>query len=147
MMFADLLKRLIDPEPEQLPDPDARLALTALLVRIARSDGDYAEAEVDRIDRILARRYGLSPFEAAYLRGQAETLEEEAPDTVRFTRAIKDAVPYEDRSAVIEALWAVVLADGVRDDEENALVRLVANLLGINDRDSALARQRVEARG
>ncbi|MFV0336211.1 MAG: TerB family tellurite resistance protein [Tropicimonas sp.] len=144
-MFADLLRRLVAPEPEQLPDPDARLALTALLVRIARSDGDYAETEVDRIDRILARRYGLSPFEAAYLRGQAETLEEEAPDTVRFTRAIKDAVPYDDRSAVVEALWAVVLADGVRDDEEDALIRLVANLLGINDRDSALARQRVEA--
>ena len=28
-----------------------------------------------------------------------------------------------------------------------ALLRLLANLLGINDRDSALARQRVEARG
>lgn len=145
-MFADLLKRLVAPEPEQLPDPDARLALTALLVRVARSDGDYAEAEIDRIDRILAHRYGLSPFEAAYLRGQAERLEAEAPDTVRFTRAIKEAIPYEERSAVVEALWTVVLADGVRDDEEDALIRLVANLLGINDRDSALARQRVKAR-
>lgn len=145
-MFADLLKRLVAPEPEQLPDPDARLALTALLVRVARSDNDYAEAEIDRIDRILAHRYALSPFESAYLRGQAEKLEAEAPDTVRFTRAIKDAVPYEERNAVVEALWAVVLADGVRDEEEDALIRLVANLLGINDRDSALARQRVEAR-
>ena len=143
-MFADLLKRLVAPEPERLPDPDARLALTALLVRVARSDGDYADAEIDRIDRILARRYGLSPFEAAYLRGQAEVLEAEAPDTVRFTRAIKDAVPYDDRTAVVEALWAVVLADGVRDVDEDALIRLVSNLLGINDRDSALARQRVE---
>lgn len=146
-MFADLIRRLTTAEPEPLPDPDARLALTALLVRVARSDNDYAEAEVDRIDRILVRRYDLSPFEAAYLRGQAEKLEAEAPDTVRFTRAIKDAVPHEDRSAVVEALWAVVLADGFRDDEEDALIRLVANLLGINDRDSALARQRVEARG
>ncbi|NDR59109.1 TerB family tellurite resistance protein [Aliiruegeria sabulilitoris] len=145
-MFADLLKRLVSPEPAQLPDPDARLALTALLVRVARSDNDYAEAEIDRIDRILVKRYELSPFEAAHLRGQAEVLEEQAPDTVRFTRAIKDAVPYEERSAVVEALWAVVLADGTRDEEEDALIRLVANLLGINDRDSALARQRVEAR-
>lgn len=146
-MFGDLLKRLTAPEPAHLPDPDARLALTALLVRVARSDDDYADSEITRIDRILAHRYGLSPFEAAHLRGQAETLEQEAPDTVRFTRAIKDAVPYEHRSGVIEALWAVVLADGVRDDEEDSLIRLVANLLGVNDRDSALARQRVESRG
>lgn len=145
-MFADLLRMLTDPTPTTLPDPDARLALTALLVRVARSDGDYADAEIDRIDRILARRYDLSPFEATSLRRQAEDLERQAPDTVRFTRAIKDAVPYEDRSGVVEALWAVVLADGVRDDEEDSLIRLVANLLGVNDRDSALARQRVETR-
>ena len=146
-MFADFLRRLTAPDPEPLPDPDARLALTALLVRIARSDGDYAEVEVSKIDRIAQRRYGLSPFEATKLRQEAEALEAEAPDNVRFTRAIKDAVAYEEREAVVEALWAVVLADGRRDDEEDALVRLTANLLGVNDRDSALARQRVEGEG
>ena len=144
-MFADFLKRITAPDPAPLPDEDARLALTALLVRIARSDGDYASDEVARIDRITAQRYGLSPFEATKLRGDAETLEAEAPDTVRFTRAIKDVVAYEDRIGVIEALWSVVLADGVREDEENALLRLAASLLGVNDRDSALARQRVGA--
>ncbi|WP_425050342.1 TerB family tellurite resistance protein [Psychromarinibacter sp. S121] len=145
-MFADLLRRLTEPMPQTLPDPDARLALAALLVRVARSDGEYASDEASLIDRLLAERYGLSPFEAPKLRADAEALEAEAPDTVRFTRAIKDAVAYEDRAAVIEALWAVVLADGVRDEEETSLLRLVANLLGVNDRDSALARQRVEAR-
>lgn len=145
-MFAEFLTRLTRPDPEPLPDGDARLALGALLVRIARSDGEYAHEEAERIDRILAARYGLSPFEATDLRRRAETLEHEAPDTVRFTRAIKDAVAYEERAGVIEALWDVVLADGIRDDEEDGLLRLVANLLGINDRDSALARQRVEAR-
>ena len=144
-MFADFLNRLLQPEPDALPDPDARLALSALLVRVARSDGEYSDAETLRIDRLIARRFGLSPFEASALRREAEALEAEAPDTVRFTRAIKDAVAYEDREGVIEALWDVVLADGRRDHEEDAFLRLVANLLGVNDRDSALARQRVEA--
>lgn len=144
-MFGDLLKTLLDPEPVTLPDSDARLALAALLVRIARSDGDYAETEQAHIDHILAVRYGLGPSDAVGLRFDAETLESEAPDTVRFTRAIKDAVAYEDRSLVVEAMWEVVLADGHRDEEEDALLRMVASFLGINDRDSALARQRVEA--
>jgi len=146
-MFADLLKRLTQPDPPPFPDTDARLALAALLVRVAKSDGDYARVEIDRIDRILAKRYGLTPFDAPKLRADAEVLQGEAPDTVRSTRALKDAVAYEDRSAVIEALWSVVLADGVRDEDETALLRLVANLLGVNDRDSALARQRVEKQG
>lgn len=143
-MFADFLKRLTQPEPAPLPDADARLALTALLVRIARSDGQFDDGEAQTIDRITADRYGLSPFEATALRQKAETLEAEAPDTVRFTRAIKDAVAYENRIGVIEDLWKVVLADGERDKAEDALLRMVAPMLGINDRDSALARQRVE---
>ena len=143
-MIRDFLSRLLAPDPAPLSDPDARLALAALLVRLARTDGHYAPAEIARIDAILQRRYGLDHDGAQDLRRAGETLEEGAPDTVRFTRAIKDAVPYEDRLAVIEALWDVVLADAVREAEEDALVRLAASLLGVNDRDSALARQRVE---
>ena len=36
---------------------------------------------------------------------------------------------------------------GMRDEEEDALIRMVAPMLGINDRDSNLARKRVEAAG
>lgn len=146
-MFGEFLKRLTQPDPAPLPDADARLALTALLVRVARSDGHYDAEESARIDKIAAQRYGLSPFEAAKLRSDAETLEDEAPDTVSFTESIKAAVPYEDRLGVIEALWEVVLADGVREAEEDQLLRLVSRFLGVSDMDSALARQRVEAKG
>lgn len=140
-MFADFLRRLTASAP--LPDADARLALTALLVRIARADHRYDVAEVAQIDRVLAERYGLDAAAAVRLRAEAEQLEAEAPDTVRFTRAIKEAVAYEDRLRVIEAMWSVVLADGGRGDEEDALMRLAASLLGVSDPDSARARQRV----
>lgn len=145
-MLSDLMNRLFAAEPAPLPDSDARIALAALLVRLARADGDYAAEEIARIDKVLATRFALSPFEAAALRAEAEGIEAEAPDTVRFTRAIKDAVPYEERAGVIEALWEVVLADGVRDEEEDSLLRMIAPMLGVTDQDSALARQKVEAR-
>ena len=143
-MLADILRRLTAPDPEPLPYNDARLALAALLVRIARSDGDYATIEQAQIDRVLAHRYAMSEGEVHALRHEAEALEQEAPDTVRFTRAIKDSVPYEDRVHVVEAMWFIVLADGERDTEEDALLRMVAPMLGVNDRDSNLARKRVE---
>ena len=140
----DLLRRLMAPEPARLPEPDAELALATLLVRIARTDGLYAAEEVERIDRVLAHRHGLDPFAAAKLRSQAEELEREAPDTVRFTRALKDAVALEDRAELMTALWSVALADGMREAHEDRLMRLVANLLGLTDVESALARQKAE---
>ncbi|MCF3596101.1 TerB family tellurite resistance protein [Rhodobacteraceae bacterium LMO-12] len=141
-MFAGFLRRLTAPDPAPLDGVEARLALAALMVRLARADGDYATVEISQIDRILTERFALSPFESAALRREAEALEAEAPDTVRFTRAIKDAVPHIDRLSVVEAMWRVVLADGARDDLEDSNMRMIANLLGINDRESAQARQK-----
>ncbi len=140
----DLLRRLLAPSPAPLTEPDAQLALAALLVRIARTDGLYAAEEVERIDRVLAIRHLLDPFAAAKLRSQAEDVEAEAPDTVRFTRALKDAVPVAERAELMTALWSVALADGLREAHEDQLLRLVSNLLGLTDVDSALARQKAE---
>jgi uncharacterized tellurite resistance protein B-like protein len=139
-----VLRALLSPNPPRLAEPDARLALATLLVRVARSDGSYDVAEVAHINRILMQRHNLSETAAAYLRTEAEAMEAEAPDTVRFTRALKSAVPLEDRTALVEALWTVALADGARDADEDRLLRLVSNLLGLTDVESAQARQRVQ---
>ena len=144
-MLNDLLRRLTAPEPQPLSDPDARVALGALLVRLARTDGHYATSEIAQIDQTLMKRYDLSDADAAALRAECEALEAEAPDTVRFTRAIKDAVSYDNRLGVIEAMWSVVLADGARDDDEDSLMRMITSLLGISDQDSHRMRLKVSA--
>lgn len=141
-MFEALLRRLLSPQPQPLPAPDAALALAALLVRVARTDGLYAAEEVERIDRTLMGHLSIGPFEAAKLRAEAEALESEAPDTVRFTRALKEATAIEDRSHLMQALWSIALSDGRRDAEEDRLMRLASSLLGLSDVESALARQR-----
>lgn len=144
-MFGQFLRRLSGPATAPA-SPPAKLALAALLVRLARVDGHYAPAERARIDAILAHRYGLSPDEASTLRAEAEAMEAEAGDNVRFTRALKDAVPHEDRESVMEAMWELILSDGHRDEEEAGMMRLLASLLGVSDQDSAHARRKVEAR-
>ncbi len=141
-MFDSLLRSLTRSQPGRLPDPDARLALAALLVRIAHADGDYADTETARIDRALAAHFAMSPFAATALRTEGEALERIAPDTVRFTRALKSAVALDDRMGLMQAMWSVALADGLRDAEEDRLLRLVSGLLGLTDVESALARRK-----
>lgn len=147
-MFKDLLSRLTGdaPDPAPLSGDDAELAIAALLVRVARADDHYTAVEQARIDRVLARRLDLSPDAAATRRAAAEALEAEAADTVRFTRQIKDRIALDDRKAVLGALWEIACADAGRDQDEDALIRLIAGLLGVPDRDSARMRQQVLAR-
>ncbi len=143
-MFAELLSRLSGRSPAPDRDHDIGTAMAALLVRVARIDGHYDAREKAVIDRVLAGRFGLDHDGAAALRAGGEALESEVGDTVHLTHAIKTHVPYEHRSGVVEALWRVVLADQDRDQNENAFLRLTANLLGVTDVDSAMARQKAE---
>ncbi len=119
------------------------LALAAILVEAARRDGDYADAERHAILRIIRREEEVDEAAAAALLTDAETAQENAVDLFRFTHALKESTPFEDRIAIIEDLWDVILADGERDHAEDGLVRSVCGLLGIPDRESGLARARV----
>jgi uncharacterized tellurite resistance protein B-like protein len=143
-MLTDILNAFKLPKSTTLRTDDAQLAMAALLVRLARADQDYSNDEKVLIGTLLQSRFSLAAEQADALRASAEELETKAPDTVRFTKLIKDTVPYEQRQSVVRDLWELVLADGIRDAEENSLMRMVASLLGVNDRDSALARQSVD---
>ncbi|MCQ0970611.1 TerB family tellurite resistance protein [Paracoccus sp. TK19116] len=147
-MFRNLLNRLTtdDPAPARLSSVESEVAIAALLVRVARADNAYHDSERARIDAILARFHNIGADEAAERRAAAEMIEAEAPDTVRFTRQIKDRVVLEERQSIISAMWEVALVDSKRDSDEERLIRLAAGLLGVTDRDSALARQKVQER-
>ncbi|MGB3147598.1 MAG: TerB family tellurite resistance protein [Paracoccaceae bacterium] len=143
-MLKSLLNTFATPrENQHRPNAAGQLALAALLVRVARSDGHYASVEMAGIEKALTGYFGLTEAEAVTLRREGEALEERASDTVQFTRALKDLVPESQRLGLLETIWMVALADGAREDHEDALIRLVTRLLGVTDRDSALVRQRI----
>ncbi|MEM7056640.1 MAG: TerB family tellurite resistance protein [Pseudomonadota bacterium] len=143
-MLDRLLQRLsAGPVPEETGAPADQIAIAAILVEAARADDEYLDAERDMIDRILMDRYGVDNAAATALRVDGEAAQAEATDIVRFTRVLKDAVPFEDRVSVIEAVWRVVYADETRDADEANLIRRLCGLLYVPDRDAGLARQRV----
>lgn len=138
-----ILDVLFGGEEDKLNDEDEKIALAALCVRVAKSDNVYDTSEISSIDRELSQHFSLSIGDAEVLRVQAEKLEQEAPDTVRFTRAIKEKIELEKRREIVETLWKITLADGKREAEEDSLMRLISSLLGITDIESARARQKV----
>lgn len=147
-MPVDFLKRLLQSNsPASLPAADARAAIAAVLVMAARADDHYTDHEKAIIDQVLKERFGVDPPEAARIRAEGETAEGEAIDIYQFTRAIKLAVPLDDRIALIEALWRIILSDSVRDPHEDALMRQITDRLGLSPMDSALARQKVAGGG
>jgi uncharacterized tellurite resistance protein B-like protein len=145
-MISGLLRKLAGEADAPLTQDESRVAVAALLVLAAQADHTYEDIERAQIERVLAARYGLDPAAAAALRAEGEEAERVSLDIYRFTSRVKKHIPYEERAAVIEAMWRIVLADGVREQHEEALMRRVADLLGLEPRESIEARRRVEGR-
>lgn len=144
----DRLKSFLLGSPEETTREfgDLQVAVVALLIRAATSDARFGEEERDTIRRIAADSFGLTPEAVASLVKEAEGEESETLDLHRWAQAIKRAYSEEERVGVIEKMWEVVYADGVLDDYEANLLRRVAGLIYVPDRESGQARQRVLAR-
>jgi uncharacterized tellurite resistance protein B-like protein len=139
-MLTRLFPRLA-PSPKPLPQPNAQLALGALLVRVALANRNYVVSEVAQIDKVLAATFDLKPLAAAKLRAQCEALERHAPGTPEFTAILRQEVEYVDRKALADAMWAVAMADGRRDDDEELQLLAIETALGLSDADIEAARK------
>ncbi|MDX1785765.1 tellurite resistance TerB family protein [Roseovarius sp. ZX-A-9] len=144
-MLTRILNLFKGHEPDPLPEPDARLALGALMVRVAKSDRDYRVEEISLIDRLLAQMNGLNPVEAAKMRATCEKIEAAAPGTGKFALLIRETVSVEARLEAHEALWQVMLADGESNDAELDVVAQLREALGLSEADCAEVRNRVVA--
>ncbi|EAP89931.1 MAG: hypothetical protein CMH91_00760 [Oceanicaulis sp.] len=144
-MFETLKRLFTGAETAEERSLSPELSTAVLLVEAALSDGIYAEVEEAEIITVLCAGFDLDAARAAELLDEAETLAEAAVDHHRFTHVVKQ-LPREQRLSILEDLWRVVLADGERDAHEDALIRRLAPLLGLSDRDRAEARHAASGR-
>lgn len=126
---------------------DIAVAAAALLVEAAVLDGEFDRRERDTIQRVLAQHFDLGDAAAAALVERGEEAQAASSQLYEFARRLKDEYTQDERVAIIEMLWQVAYADGELHDYEANLVRRVAGLLYVTDRDSGEARQRVLAQG
>jgi uncharacterized tellurite resistance protein B-like protein len=129
------------PSAQAGPD-ELQLAVAALLVEAARMDDNFDTGERASIERLLAARFDLTPEAVHTLVAAAERKMDETAQYFPFTHAITTRLSTEQRVGIIEMLWEVAYADGVLDPQEDMLLRQIAGLIHVPDRDRGLARQR-----
>jgi len=122
------------------------LATACLLVEAAQMDNDFDAGERAKISELVQRRFGLSAGDSDRLLQAADEKVAQSVEIFGFTREIKDAFSPEERIELMEMLWDVAYVDGELHDLEANLMRRLAGLLHVSDRDSGLARKRVLAR-
>lgn len=124
-----------------MPEADARHALGALLVRVAKADGAYLFQEIEEIDHLLADIYELNAIQAARMRAECEKLEAAMPDTTELADILSAAVTDSERDLFVTALWKVADADGQRHETEQNVVAIASQTFGMAPEDAAALRR------
>lgn len=135
----DQLKRIFGSEPSSNAVLQQRepldLATAALLIELARADFSESGAELDAIRHILGKHFGLAEQTVDELMVKAMHRADRAVSLHEFTHRLNAELPEADKLAIIEMLWQVSHADGRIDKHEEHLIRRIAGLLHISDRD------------
>jgi len=142
-MFNNLINLFTRPLDEVKPSTheEGVLALSAILIRIAKLDGDFDKSEREKIKELVKKRFQLEEEKTENVLVLAAKLESQSNDNIQFTKIIKESVAYEDRFSLLKDCWLLVMADGTRSYEEDGFMRLFCSLLGLSDKDNAIARQ------
>ncbi len=122
------------------------LAAAVLMIEAAKLDDSLEEVELHRIEQLIRWRFELTEAELATVIGEARAISDGPAQWYFFTATIRDQIGPEDRVEIIEMLWDVAYADGELHHLEANLLRRIAGLLHVPDRDSGAARKRVMAR-
>jgi uncharacterized tellurite resistance protein B-like protein len=116
------------------------------LVEAAMADGDLDDDERTQIAAALESQLHLTADEIATIIDGAIRTQEESIEIHSLTRAIRADTDADERVAIMEMAWMVVLADGNLHQYEAQLMRRLAGLLYVEDIDSGKAAKRARAR-
>ncbi|MET0657114.1 MAG: TerB family tellurite resistance protein [Steroidobacteraceae bacterium] len=119
------------------------LLTATLLIELTYADFNSAAEEVVMAKRLLASRFGLDEQAVHTLVEQATARAQQAVSLHEFTHRLNQELTPDEKASVIEMLWRLSFADERLDKHEEQLIRRVAGLLHVPDRELLRLREKV----
>ena len=119
------------------------IEVACIFIRVGKLDDHLANIEKEKIKALLIKRFDLDRDILNSILTKAEEIEVSINDNVQLTKKIKQHINFEERFDLLKDIWEIILADEIKTDEEESYMRLLCNLLGLSDKDNALARKDV----
>ena len=124
-------------------DDEYKVACTALLCEAASMDGVFDDNEKKLILVLIQKQFNVDENEANKIYIEGKSLAENSAQLYGFTRIIKESWDNKKRISLLEMLWELAYVDGELDAAEDMLIRRIAGLIHVEDRDRIEAKQRV----
>ncbi|MBK9098629.1 MAG: TerB family tellurite resistance protein [bacterium] len=122
-------------ETSKSPNKKYRVATAALLVEVAKADGDFSEDERKRIINLMKKDFDLDDECVGELLTLSEQKVKDSISVYEFTSVINETFSQAEKIELLKNLWRIIYEDGKLDSHEDRLIKIIGSTLNLEHKD------------
>ncbi|HHE55877.1 MAG TPA: TerB family tellurite resistance protein [Caldithrix abyssi] len=140
------LEKILNEEADrkQVDERDLMVATAGLFLEMVYADFEIHPDEEKQLTDALSNLFDLTQEEINQLLNKAKQNRDQRQDIWQFASLLKDHLERDQRLQILTNLWRIVFADGRVDKYEDALMRKITNLLGLDHSEMIETKLRVK---
>ena len=112
-----------------------QVATAALLVEIAKADGDFSEDERKRIINLMKKDFYLDDECVDEFMELSEQKVRDSISVYEFTSVINETFSQSEKYELLKNLWRIIYEDGKLDSHEDRLIKIIGSTMNIEHKD------------
>lgn len=122
-------------ETPKFPPKKYHVATAALLIEIAKADGDFSAEERKRIIDLMKKDFDLDDDLVADLLDLSEQKVKDSISVYEFSKIINESFTRQEKLELLKNLWRIVYVDGRLDSHEDQLIKIIGSTLNLEHKD------------
>jgi uncharacterized tellurite resistance protein B-like protein len=111
---------------------DSQFLVAALLVFVAKGDGNISGAESEKMLQLVSEHFHLESGESLALLNRAMADLADNPDLAGLLKELSNVLSSEEKEDIAVMLLKVIAADGIRDVDEMEMMNVAAEIIDIS---------------
>jgi uncharacterized tellurite resistance protein B-like protein len=112
-----------------------QVATAALLIEIAKADGDFSDEERNRIVELMKNYFELDDDLVDELLELSEQKVNDSISVYEFSSVINESFTQEEKFKLMKNLWRVIYEDSKLDSHEDQLIKIIGSTLNLEHKD------------
>ena len=148
----EYLRRVLSPEQDKQISKEVetssqktiskkyQVATAALLVEIAKADGNFSDEERNRIIDLMRTDFNLDDECVNELLELSEQKVKDSISVYEFSSIINESFTQHEKLGLIKNLWRIIYEDGKLDSHEDRMIKIIGSTMNLDHKDIIAAK-------
>ncbi len=112
-----------------------QVATAALLIEMAKADGDFSDHERNRIFKLLQNDFELDDECVNELLELSKQKVKDSISVYEFSSVINNSFTQQEKIELMKNLWRIIYENGKLDSHEDQLIKIIGSTLNLEHKD------------